>query len=215
MGHSVVTALGIAALISLTSALSNAQEVVVQPPNAAGSGQPAEVTVQSTGEAVTIAKVTDRMAATGYGVGGTVTVLGVAWKDLCMSPCTFKIDPGMHELMVYGPGVTGTSEKFDLRSGKHQLQVKPGSSALSTGGTWVFALGLAAFVTGATFLIIDADEYGWALPVTIGGAAGTGGGLAMMMLGRTSFEQVGSPTARASERAFARRTPAVGYRAQF
>jgi hypothetical protein len=221
MGCRVFVALGLSLAFCLTPAAALAEEGEgglglkgeAEAKEKVGEAGGAEVSVRSTGDAVTVAKVMSRMAATGYGAGGAVTVIGVSWKDLCMSPCTFKLEPGMHEIMVYGDGVSGASQKFDFREGKHHLLVKPGSSALSLGGVWVTALGVTAGVLGATFLIIDADEYPWALPVTIGGAVGIGGGIAMIVAGSTSLAKDPAPPAASRGRRLA--TPTLSYSGRF
>ncbi len=159
-----------------------------------GSGEKATVTVESTGDQVTVAQVTERMTATGVGSGGgTVTVMGMAYKDLCMSPCTFEIKPGMYELMVYGDGVTGASNRFQLRSGTNKLQADPGSAGLYMGGVWVTALGLVGMVLGGVFIAVSDDVMEFqALPLTLISAGVTTGGIVMIASGITSFEKVGS-----------------------
>jgi len=181
-----------------------------------GGGEKAIVTVESTGDAVTVAQVTGRMAATGVGAGGTVVVAGMAWKDLCMSPCTFEIEPGLYELMVYGGGVTGASNKFDLKSGPHKLRVEPGSAALSTGGLWVTALGVVGVVLGVTFMIIGDDIMEFqALPLTVISGGATGLGIGMLYWGNTSFERVGSSATPPRGGAAARAQVGFGLRGSF
>jgi len=160
---------------------------------------------------VTVAKVTDRMVA----ASGNIVVSGIAWKDLCYSPCTFKLDPGLHELMIYGDGVTSVSKKFELKSGEQNLVVKPGSSALSTGGAWLAAFGIISVVVGGMFLFlftkttnyrcdidnscpeeqVESSTHKLALPFLIGGAVGTGAGIWMVSAGRTSIEPEQGATA--------------------
>jgi hypothetical protein len=173
-----------------------------------GGDQKASVTVESTGETVTVAQVTDRMVATGMAAGTAVTVAGMAYKDLCRSPCTFEIEPGLYEFMVYGDGVTGASNKFDLRSGPNKLRVEPGSSGVSTGGLWLTALGIVGVVVGVTFMAVGDDVMDFqALPLTLVSGGVTGLGIGMLYWGNTSFEQVGSTGAPATGNATAR-TPA-------
>jgi hypothetical protein len=158
-----------------------------------GNGSKATVTVESTGRAVTVAQVTNRMMATGYGAGGTVTVAGASWKDICMTPCSFEMKPGLYELMVYGNGATGASNKFDLRGGPAKLRVEPGSAALSVGGMWLTAFGIVGVVLGGTFLAISDDKMAFqALPLTLISTGVTGLGIGMIYWGNTSFERVGS-----------------------
>jgi hypothetical protein len=192
--YSAVFATSVACLLAARPVLaaepSASGEVVVKNQ---GSGEKATVTVDSHGKPVTVARITDRMVAAGVGAGGSVVVAGIAWKDICISPCTFEIDAGLHELMVYGDGVTGATNKFDLRGGPAKLEVKPGSSALSTGGVWVTALGIVGITTGIVFMAIGDDIMAFqALPLTLISGGVTGLGIGMIYGGNTSFERVGS-----------------------
>ncbi len=156
-------------------------------------GGKANVTVESIGRSVTVAQVTNRMMATGYGAGGTVTVAGASWKDICMTPCSFEIKPGLYELMVYGNGATGATNKFDLRGGPAKLRVAPGSAALSVGGIWLTAFGIVGVILGGTFLAISDDKMAFqALPLTLISTGVTGLGIGMIYWGNTSFERVGT-----------------------
>lgn len=119
------------------------------------SGATSKVTVESSGDPVTVAEVSQRMMASGYGYRGAVTVAGVAWKDICISPCSFEMEPGLHEIMVYGDGVNGATKKFQLREGETRLSVDPGSRGLALGGVWTMTLGIVALVTGGTFMLLD------------------------------------------------------------
>jgi len=182
-----------------------------KPPAEAPAAEQVTVKMRSTGAVVTVAKVTDRMVA----ASGNVVVSGIAWKDLCNSPCTFKLDPGLHELMVYGDGVTSITKKLDLKSGEQSFVVKPGSSALSTSGTWLAAFGILAVVTGGMFLFlftkstnyrcdidnscpeeqVESTTHKLALPFLIGGAVGTAAGIWMVSAGSTSIEPERGATA--------------------
>lgn len=170
-----------------------------------GAAGKAVVRIESEGSDVTVATVLDRTVASGYGVA----IAGIRWKDLCVTPCEVQLDPGMHELMVYGSGVTAAAEKYQLQAGQHRVVVDPGSSALHTGGVWLTALGTVAAVTGTLFLFLftETTEYDCdvdpscpertedsatkklALPLLLGGAAGIGGGIGMMLAGSTSLEK--------------------------
>ncbi len=156
----------------------------------------AVVTVESSGTAVTVAQITDRMAATGYGAGGTVTVVGVAYRDLCVTPCTFEIKPGLHEIGVHGDGVSGATEQFDLQSGPNKLRAAPGSAWLAYGGYVTTVIGGTGLVIGVVFLFVSDDVMDFpALPLTLIGAGTTGLGIGMMVAGSTSLDKVGSAKA--------------------
>ena len=201
------------AIVSSTS-LAHGQAVVDATAQAerAPPGEPAVVTVGSSGPGVTLAKILNRTVGSGYASGVSVVIVGITYKDLCQLPCTVKLDPGFHELAVYGSGVTTASEKFDLGSGRHFLAVDPGSSGLVMGGWLLGTVGLGALIFGGVFLVADPDEFGsWALPVTLGGAAGAGAGIGMIIAGRTSLERVPAPPGAAAR---AGREVVLGYRGE-
>ncbi len=163
----------------------------------------AAVEVRSAGDPVTVAEITGHVVAS----SGTVVVQGAAWKDICVSPCSFKLDPGLHEILVYGDGVASAVQKYDLKAGQHALLVKPGSSALETGGAYVTAAGILTTLMGAMFLVLftETTEYHCdvdpscpesttqsgtrklAFPFLIGGLAGTGLGIGMFVAGHTTL----------------------------
>jgi hypothetical protein len=158
----------------------------------ADKGGPAVVTVESAGSQVTVSQIVSRMSATGVAAGGAVTVIGVTYKDLCMTPCTFEVKPGLYELGVHGSGVSGTTNQFDLRSGPHKLRADPGSSGVAIGGYFLTILGGVALTTGVVFLFVSDDIMDFpALPLTLIGAGTTGLGIGMMFAGSTSLEKVG------------------------
>jgi hypothetical protein len=161
------------------------------------------VSVRSTAAPVTVAEITARMVA----ASGTVVVQGVAYRDLCNSPCSFKLEPGLHELAIYGDGVASTTRKFELKAGQNPLLVKPGSAALETGGAYLTAAGILTTLTGALFFVVftETTEYHCevdpscpetttasgtkklALPLLLGGLAGTGLGIGLFVAGHSQF----------------------------
>ena len=178
-------------------------------------GGPAVVTVESSGDPVTVAQITDRMTAQGMAGGQAVTVVGIAYRDLCVTPCTFEMKPGLSDLGVHGDGVTGASAQFDLRSGPQKLRVEPGSAGLAIGGWLTTVLGGSAMLTGVVFLIVSDDVMDFpALPLTLIGAGTTGLGIGMMVAGSTSLEKVGN-TLVPTEPKLARNTPLVGLHGSF
>lgn len=190
-----------------------ADEVKVTSGVAAGDVEKAEpdakalVSVRSTGKPVTVAIITDRAVGVGHVAGKVATVTTIHYQDICNSPCSFELDPGLRELVVYGDGVSSAGSKTNLAPGPNAFLVKPGSSALATGGYLAVALGLVAAGVGGTMLAIDSDS-SYALPLTLGGVAALGGGIAMWIGGSTSFKP--EPAQRAT------RSPlAVGIRGSF
>lgn len=168
------------------------------------SGGAAVVTVESTGKPVTVSQIVSRMSATGVVAGGNVTVIGISYKDLCVTPCTFEVKPGLYELGVHGSGVTGTTNQFNLTSGPHKLQADPGSAGVAIGGYLLTITGGVALTTGVVFMLVGDDIMDFpALPLTLIGAGTTGLGIGMLIASSTSLEKVGRaapPTSVASRR---------------
>ncbi len=102
--------------------------------DAAEGGAKAQVSVRSTGKPVTVAAILDRSVGVGNVGGKAATIVTVRYTDICSSPCTFEMDPGLRELAVHGSGVSGTAEKFELKPGPQAFVVEPGSSALAVSG---------------------------------------------------------------------------------
>jgi hypothetical protein len=166
------------------------------------------VRVSSTSDSVTVAQILGRSSAVGAVGGHYVVVAGVQYKDICNSPCSFELDPGLHEIAVYGDGIPSATKKLQLDAGEHDLVAKPGSNGLLLGGVWVTALGITAAVTGLLFMFVLTEDIDWdsegnqvttmsgtrkiALPLLLGGAAGTGLGIGMLHWGRSSLEKTDS-----------------------
>jgi hypothetical protein len=164
-----------------------------------GAGAPADppatVVVRSPNPDVTVGYVTGR--ATAIASNGTVAE-GIEWKDVCIAPCSFKLPPGLQDITVTGPGYVGGVERFQLKPGDNHIVARPGSAWVRFGGILLGGLGLAAAVTGGTFMLLPkdgstGDPSSWALPLLLGGLGATGVGVAMMVMSSTSIEQDGAP----------------------
>jgi hypothetical protein len=205
-------ALVFAACALVVSPPAYAEEVVVKSGTAVGTtassdGAKATVAVRSTGAPVTVSLIVDR--ATGVGKVGTATatIVTVRYQDICETPCSFELPAGTRDLFVRGDGVTPAGGHFRLTPGPQRFVVKPGSAGLAVGGyTLVVLGGVSALVGGSLWYALPDSKVG---PImTIGGGVGLGGGIAMWMLGSTSFEPEASGQAR-------RRPLVLGYRGTF
>jgi len=159
---------------------------------------PVKVTVRTSASDVTIGYVTHRAAAVAS--NGT-SAMAVAWKDVCVAPCEFKLPAGLHELVATGPGYVGGTEKVDLRpGGDNRFVVKPGSSAMRWGGWGLALVGLSALTLGVASAAVGSDSVdskgnmvhstpGWALPLAIAGGLAAGGGISMIVLSSTSIQR--------------------------
>lgn len=154
----------------------------------------ATVVMRSPNTDVTVGYVTGR--ATAVASNGVVAE-GIEWKDVCIAPCSFQLPSGLHEITVTGPGYVGGIERFQLRPGENRLVARPGSAYVRVGGILLGSLGLAAAVTGGTFMLLPKegtnDFQSWALPLLLGGLGATGVGVAMMVMSSTSIEQDSVP----------------------
>jgi hypothetical protein len=157
----------------------------------------AKVAVRSDSADVTIGYVTEHAAAV---ASNGASAVGVAWKDVCVAPCEFKLPAGLHELVATGPGYVGGSERVQLRPGENHFVVKPGSSWMRLGGWTLAAAGLTALALGVTFAAVampSTDAKGnvttstpsWAVPVAIAGGVATAGGLTMVFTSSTSIQR--------------------------
>jgi hypothetical protein len=168
---------------------------------------PATIHVTSQSPDVTVGYVTEH--ATAVGSNGTVAV-GVAWKDVCVAPCQFKLPSGLHELVATGPGYVGRTERVELRPGPNRFVIKPGSSLVRWGGYLLGGAGLTALVTGITFAAMGVSTVdskgnitrttpGWAAPLAVAGGVAAGGGIAMIVLSSTSIQREGEGSASRSK----------------
>lgn len=192
---------------SLISSPAVADEPVplahAEPPSPAGGFPPspssprgATVHIRATDGNVLVSRVTDRMMAS----SGGYTAVGISWKPICMAPCEFNLEPGFHELMISGEGHTPLVRQLQVASGDTYLVADPGSLSLRYGGYVIASFGLAAVALGAVYYFMpdfDADgeevRRGWEIPMMIGGVAGTGLGVGMMMYGRSSLTEEAPP----------------------
>jgi hypothetical protein len=158
---------------------------------------PAKVTVRTDASEVTIGYVTHRAAAVAS--NGT-SAMAVAWKDVCIAPCEFKLPSGLHELVATGPGYVGGTEKVQLSPGDNHFVVKPGSSAMRWGGWGLAIVGLSVLTLGVASAAVGSDSVdskgnmthstpGWALPLAIAGGLAAGGGITMIVMSSTSIQR--------------------------
>jgi uncharacterized membrane protein len=204
-----------AAVATLLTVLGAASPALAEDGTGASADPPATVVVRSPNPDVTVGYVTGR--ATAVASNGVVAE-GIAWKDVCIAPCTFKLPSGLQDITVTGPGYVGGVERVQLRPGENHIVARPGSAAVRIGGILLGGLGLAAAVTGGTFMLLprdgtSADPSSWALPLLLGGLGATGVGVAMMVMSSTSIEHDDAP--RAEARVPAARGAALGYSWRF
>lgn len=190
-----------AAEVKYAGPIDEAPKAVPAAKAAAASADKPTVSVSTSAKGVTVAEITGHMVAQ----AGDVVAVGTAWRDICTAPCEFKLDPGLHELMIHGDGFPSASKKVDLRHGETDLVAKPGSSGLELLGDTLLIVGGAAAVLGATFFFVntktehynsDGTSYSVesgthkiALPLLLGGLAGAGTGIALGVVGSSSLDE--------------------------
>jgi hypothetical protein len=170
----------------------------------------ARVTVQSDEPDLVIGVVKSHVLAYGNGVVAS----GVGWDDRCTAPCSFDTQAGRRELVFRSPDMMVFKE-LRLRPGQNDIFVDPGSWGMRAGGMTLITLGVLAAITGGSILLTRSlvpdnedgsrssfkSSTGWALPLTLGGLAATGGGIALFYAGRVKIEEntpgsiKGGPTA--------------------
>ena len=163
----------------------------------------ATVSVRSPYPDVTIGYVTERATAV---VSNGAYAVGMAWRDVCIAPCTFQLPQGLHELVASGPGYVSGSRRVELEPGNNHFVVRPGSAVVRIGGAALVTLGVVALALGVTFYFVGVshtDNQGnitssppsWALPLAVTGGVATAGGIAMVAMSSTSIETEGTTTA--------------------
>ncbi len=144
----------------------------------------ARVHVRSKKPGLTVSVITQRAVASGSN-GGSASA--VSYKDLCVTPCSFSVETGIKEVMVYGRGPT-VIRKLNLQGGEDTfLAAESGSMPLTYGGGVVFLTGAVSVIVGGASLIADSDS-SWALPTLLLGTGGVGLGYGMMQMGRSHLE---------------------------
>tara|TARA_R110002073_G_scaffold74100_5_gene181176 strand:- start:14078 stop:14962 length:885 start_codon:yes stop_codon:yes gene_type:complete len=118
---------------------------------------------------------------------------GAHWEELCLTPCSYQLDPGLHELVVSGQG-PAVSRKVQLAPNADiYLEAKPGSTPMVYGGFMLAYTGPAIVLTGITFLLLDSTSKSFSLGMIGGGAAATGLGVGLMSWGKSELNRVPGP----------------------
>jgi hypothetical protein len=121
----------------------------------------AKASFASTAQAMTVAVIEGRATGTGYAGGTTVTVQTTYYRDLCVTPCTVELKPGIHEMVLYGNGRSPVSGKYSFSpSSQSTFQVEPRSNGLRTLSLLGAATGLTAALMGGLFYAIEGEGDG-------------------------------------------------------
>lgn len=197
----------VAAVMLLTSLSASAKKKMVE----VDDGEPeqeseeAEVHVESDKPGVVVAQITGEAFAIGSG-GGTASA--VAWKDICMAPCSFRMKPGFVTLLTHGDGYVAARTQAQLGPGPSYFVARPGSAGLRVGGYLLTVFGLTMAMTGAIFAAMPAskdyancptigecpeEKRSWPMPVLLGGVALTGIGVGMWVSSSSTLERTGGP----------------------
>jgi hypothetical protein len=153
---------------------------------------PATIHVRSTGGAADISEVTEHSEAHATYGGATGDAYGMAWRDVCVAPCTLQLSPGFHELRV-GGGYNSSTLKINAAPGDNYVVANPGSDAKFYGGVLIASAGLLAVVFGAVDHGADNEAQSLiskrlSVPIMLGGVAGLGVGIGLSTMGHTSID---------------------------
>ncbi len=183
------SALATAASVALDSASAAAAPVQNPAQITAPASRKATVHVESTGSNTIVSLLESQVSIVG---SNGASAHGVSWKEVCLAPCSFKLEPGIHNVMVYGDGPASVM-KINLSEGEQtQLEVEPGSNALVVLGTiLLYTAPTVALLGGLSYLAQDDPGIG-TVAVALGGVAATGLGIGMIRWGATDFNQVSS-----------------------
>ncbi len=194
----------VASVVGATSLTANAT-TKIEPDE---GDETAEVHVSSEKPGTVVAEVTGEAFAVG---SSGATASAVAWKDICVAPCSFRTKPGLFSIITHGSGQVAGREQFQLSPGANYLSAKPGSSGMRYGGYALVVIGVAAATFGLIYSAMpatkdydncgttstcpDKPKPGWPVPVLIGGLVATGVGIGMWIGSSTSIEQTAAPPA--------------------
>ncbi len=154
------------------------------------------IKVETTQEEVVVSVIEAKhTVATSYG-----TAYGVTTRDVCMAPCEFDMPVGLHEIVVGGTKYRAVAKKIDVRDGSEiVLGAKMGSAGLAGGGVLLFSVAGSLLLTGGLFYAMDSGmgEYrlldeGTELALIGIGAAGTAGGIGMMVASKSRVDTISS-----------------------
>lgn len=110
----------------------------------AGDEPMATVEISAQKPGYTFAVITGRAVASG--VGGSASA--VAWEDVCITPCTAQITPGLREVLVYGKGSTASRLKLTL------TETEPIKLEARQGPVWARYAAYGLAVGGATVALL-------------------------------------------------------------
>jgi hypothetical protein len=195
----------LASVVSATSLTAGATTKIE--PEGEGEGETAEVHVSSDKPGTVVAEITGEAFAIG---SSGATASAVAWKDICVAPCSFRTKPGLFNIIVHGSGHVAGRESFQLSPGANYLLAKPGSSGMRYGGYALVVVGIMAATFGLIYSALpttkdyancgtttvdcpDKPEHSWPMPLLIGGLVATGVGVGMWIGSSTSIEQTAAP----------------------
>jgi len=195
----------VSAVMLLTTISASAKKKMVEVDDGE-SEETAEVFVDSEKSGVVVAEITGEAFAVG---SSGATASAVAWKDICVAPCSFKMKPGLVTLMIHGSDYVAARTQVQLGAGPAYFVAKPGSSGLRMGGYGLVIVGITLVILGGTFAAMPASKdytncptigecpevkRTWPLPVLLGGVVATGVGIGMWVGSSSSIDRSSGPS---------------------
>jgi hypothetical protein len=117
------------------------------------------------------------------------------YERLGVVPITIKLAAGTYSLETASAQQSTGHRRFVVEQGKPLVvEVHPGDASVKSLGAVVVGLGVVSIVLGIVVVVTFApndshfDRWGVGLPLLVGGAAGTGLGIAMTSLGATDVD---------------------------
>jgi hypothetical protein len=117
------------------------------------------------------------------------------YERLGVVPITIKLAAGTYSIETASARQSTGHRRFVVEQGKPLVvEVRPGDASVKSIGAVVVGLGVVAIVLGVVVIVTSApnqshfDRWGVGIPLLVGGAVGSGVGIAMTSLGATDVD---------------------------
>jgi len=151
------------------------------------------VVLDANGERVTVTEVLDWSNSQAVAIGSSVQVLDHTehTRPICLTPCEFDFEPGLHVLHFYAGPTRFDNVKVQVSGKRKLVRVALGqlvaSEPASSTGVVLQSLGLTAAIVGASLwaassLAPDEHQQGYkssGIALTVGGSAGLLAGIGL------------------------------------
>ena len=122
------------------------------------------------------------------------------YERVGLAPMTIKLAPGTYSLETASPTQSTGHERFMVEQGHPlRIEIHPGDANVKAVGAVIAGLGIVSVVLGVVAVVSFSpndshyDRFGVGLPLMIAGAAGSGIGIGMTVLGATGVDVQHAP----------------------